>query len=302
MIETDLSDTSNIAIGRNRPREWSIGIYLGDSPLAMRDSAAVRNPVITRDDVTDRPARFVADPFMLRDDGIWYMFFEVLDDETNRGEIALATSLNGLEWRYRGVVLSEPFHLSYPYVFAWEGEHYMVPESLKPNAARLYRAANFPSTWEHVADLIPGWCADSSLMRHGGLWWIFTCPNPSGRDILRLYYADDLRGSWTEHPASPIVQGNAAAGRPGGRVIEYAGRLIRYSQDCSRIYGEAVLAFEILVLDRDRYSERAYGGNPVLAPTGHGWNGACMHTIDPHPLEGGGWIACVDGHYLGGGE
>ena len=53
-------------------------------------------------------------------------------------------------------MLAEPFHLSYPYVFAWRGEYYMVPECHAAGAVRLYRAAEFPTRWVQVADLLTG--------------------------------------------------------------------------------------------------------------------------------------------------
>ena len=112
---------------------WSIGIYTGDSPFRLREVA--NNPVLRNTDVSDIEAEFVADPFMLRTDDRWYMFFEVLHRETQRGVIALATSDDGFNWKYEQVVLEEPFHLSYPYVFDWQGERYMVPETLGASAA-----------------------------------------------------------------------------------------------------------------------------------------------------------------------
>ena len=39
------------------------------------------------------------------------------------------------------IVLAEPFHLSYPYVFEWQGSHYMIPESGAAKSVRLYRAS-----------------------------------------------------------------------------------------------------------------------------------------------------------------
>src|SRR5215213_9172561 len=68
---------------------WSIGIYTGDSPYRLKP--ATHNPVLTRADVTDRSATFVADPFMIRHKNLWFMFFEVMTN-TDRGEIAFATS------------------------------------------------------------------------------------------------------------------------------------------------------------------------------------------------------------------
>ena len=77
------------------PREeWSIGIYAGTS-LQLTTPSGVRNPILTPLDVTDVPAATVADPFMLRMDQVWHMFFEVLNNRTNRGEIGLATSRDG---------------------------------------------------------------------------------------------------------------------------------------------------------------------------------------------------------------
>src|SRR5438045_8028042 len=107
---------------------WSIAIYCGDSPFELKPVRG--QPVLTKDNVTNMPAAFVADPFMIQRDHTWYMFFEVMNAETGRASINLANSDNGHEWTYKQIVLDEPFHLSYPYVFAWQDEHYMVPETL----------------------------------------------------------------------------------------------------------------------------------------------------------------------------
>src|SRR6267142_1181613 len=109
---------------------WSIGIYTGESPVKLRPAPNLRNPVLAASDVSDVPAVFVADPFMIRANDSWHMFFEVFNRETLKGEIGLAISANGRSWTYQRIVLQEDFHLSYPYVFEWEGEHYMVPETL----------------------------------------------------------------------------------------------------------------------------------------------------------------------------
>jgi len=58
-----------------RWREWSIGIYAGPSPLDLASPEEIVNPVLTRENFSDIGAEFVADPFMVNRDGIWYMFF-----------------------------------------------------------------------------------------------------------------------------------------------------------------------------------------------------------------------------------
>src|SRR5262245_8749138 len=137
------------------PAVWSIGIYTGTSPLHMGPEEVAHNPVLTAAQVTDIPATFVADPFMLRVQQTWSMFFEVMHAQWQRGVIGLATSHDGLRWRYERVVLQEAFHLSYPYVFAWQGAYYMVPETLEAEAIRVYRAVEFQRFRHHVVGTLP---------------------------------------------------------------------------------------------------------------------------------------------------
>lgn len=277
-----------------KPWIWSIGIYSGKSPLQLAP-ANVENPVLSAHSVTDVPARFVADPFMLKVDGLWHMFFEVLNNQNDRGEIGLATSRDGLTWQYRQIVLREPFHLSYPYVFSWNDDVYMVPESLGANAVRLYRAASFPDAWTHVKDLFPGTHADPSPFFFENKWWMFTCPFPYQHDTLSLFSAPDPGDTWTEHPLSPLIKGNRSIARPGGRVLLHDGKLIRFTQDCLPIYGKQVRAFAITELTASTYKEHELPESPVLIPAGNGWNASGMHHIDAHRLEDGTFLACVDG-------
>ena len=159
---------------------FSIGIYTGPSPLHLAPAEGIANPVITREHVTDVPAGIVADPFLMRVDGTWHMFFEVLNRRNRRGEIGHATSADLTSWTYQRIVLAEPFHLSYPHIVEWKGEHYMVPESYQTGTIRLYKADPFPDKWTLVHTLISGRpFSDSTLFRHDDRWWMFTETSPS---------------------------------------------------------------------------------------------------------------------------
>ena len=280
-------------------QEWSIGIYRGGTPWQIAPARDVRNPVLTRHDVTDVAAAFVADPFMLHVQQTWYMFFEVMPQQGERGEIGLATSADGVQWQYQRIVLREPFHLSYPYVFEWEGVYYMVPESYQAEAVRLYRAARFPDQWSCVATLLRGpYFADTSVWRYADRWWCFTEASPDfSHDMLRLFFAADLQGPWHEHPRSPLHERNPHTARPAGRVVVHNERVLRFTQDCAPVYGALVRAFEVTRLSTTHYAERPVSGVPVLQGSGTGWNAAGMHHLDPHRLPDGSWIACVDGFF-----
>ena len=278
---------------------WSIGVYSGRSPLDLAPDVRYKNPVITRDHVTDVSAGFVADPFLIRSGDVWHMFFEVFNLRGRRGEVGVATSRDLSNWNYHQIVLAEPFHLSYPFVFEWMGEHYMIPETHQTRTIRLYRAEVFPTKWAFVHTLMSGTrYADTTVFRHDDRWWLFTETNPEAKhDTLRLFHADDLFGQWTEHPASPIVMGDPHTARPGGSVVSTPAGLIRYAQDCAPRYGLSVNAFEITTLTTTDYAEVPVQRNPVLSASGDGWNAAGMHHVDPHELASGRWIAAVDGWY-----
>ena len=270
---------------------WSIAIYRGATPFELQPAP----PVLTQHDVTDIPADFVADPFLLHHDDTWHIFFEVLNTSTQLGEIGLATSRDAAAWSYQRIVLKEPFHLSYPHVFTWHDEHYMLPETLNAGAVCLYKAIDFPFRWSNIARLVETPLADPTIFRCNDLWWLFACSTPYQHDTLRLYFAAELTGPWTEHPRSPIISADRRRARPAGRVITFNNRLFRFAQDCGPRYGSSVRAFEILELTTNSYAEVEHDPTPLLRASGTGWNAFRMHHIDAHELPDGEWLACVDG-------
>lgn len=270
---------------------WSIAIYRGPTPFELQPAP----PVLTHHEITDIPADFVADPFLLHHDHTWHMFFEVMHTTTQRGEIGLATSRDARAWSYQRIVLKEPFHLSYPHVFAWQGDYYMLPETLNVRAVYLYKALDFPFHWSSVAKLVEAPLADPTIFRFNDLWWLFACSTPYQHDTLQLYFATELTGPWTEHPQSPIVRADKRRARPAGRVVTFNNRLFRFAQDCVPNYGSSVRAFEIRELTTKRYAEVEHDRGPLLRATGHGWNASGMHHVDAHELPDGQWLACVDG-------
>lgn len=272
---------------------WAIGICGGSSPFAL-DCPADKNPVLTASDVTDAHAAFVADPFMVRRGDQYFMFFEVMDATTGKGSIGLATSATGAAWTYLRTVLAEPFTLSYPHVFEWDGQYYMLPETYQANAVRLYRATAFPDEWSFVANLVTGRpLNDPSIVRVGERWWLFAGEYD---DTLRLYHADTLTGPWAEHPRSPIISGDPTRARPGGRLLQFEGRLFRMAQRDRPNYGNQVRVFEVALLSTSDYEERELPESPLLRPSGRGWNKAGMHHVDHHRTDEGRWLACVDGY------
>jgi len=272
--------------------EWSIAIYQGASPKHLEPMPNTPLPAIKATQITGFEAEFVADPFMLYRNGSWHLYFEIMNNETDKGEIGYATSTNLIDWEYQGIALKESFHLSYPMVFEWNDELFMVPETRSVGEVRLYKAPSCNGPWEKVAVLLEGDYADATLFHHNGSWWMFAL---HGKEDLHLFYADDLKGQWTLHPHAPIVENSKRIARPSGRIIQEDGRLYRIAQDGIPHYGSRVRMLEILTLDRENYEEREIEESPILQASREGWNAIGMHHIDAHQLADGSWVACVDG-------
>ena len=78
-------------------------------------------------------------------------------------------------------------------------------------------------------------------------------------------------------------------------MVQFEGKLYRLAQDCDPRYGSQLRAFEITRLSTTEYQEKAVEHNPILQPSGTGWNRLGMHHLNPHEIAPGYWIGCVDG-------
>jgi hypothetical protein len=283
---------------------WAFGIYEGPSPTDLAPSKTIRNPVFTiadvagfSGDVRGMVAVHIFDPFVIQQGTRHYLFFELcgFTDFKYGCDIAYASSDDGLKWSYEGIVLDEPFKLSYPNVFRHGDQYYMIPESNQDASVRLYEAVEFPRKWKLVKKLLTGHAyQDPTIFRYRNRWWILA--TPGGNAELSLYFADSLIGPWQEHPQSPIVENNGHIARPAGRVIVTGDRIIRFAQDCDPDYGIRVFAFQITKLSTEDYEEVPVKAEPVIGPDGKGWNADRMHHVDAHLLpDGKTWRAYVDG-------
>jgi hypothetical protein len=263
------------------------------SPFENISEDGISNPVLTAADVNAKDHEavdFVADPFLFYENGMWYMFFEVakFNGSTHFGRIGLATSYNGIDWRYDRIVLSETTHHSYPLIIKANGKHYMVTESFRQDEFRFYEAKHFPYEWElkyafnrcGSAEVpYPSQCIDTgglafgdldpSIFRYNDTWWIFS---GNGSNCY-IYFSDNLLSGWQSHPENPIVRNDSSKSRPGGRAFVFDDRrIIRFAQKANEgLYGQRVRAFEVGTLTKTAYDEseeEISGGAPFCTDGG----------------------------------
>ena len=271
---------------------WTLGIYTGPSPLQLSPPAGASNPILRGSDVNDLKVDTLAHPFMIIEGSKYYVFFTAKDHKTDKSGIGMAESTDGLKWKYRHIVVKEPYTLAHPFVFKWQNQYYMIPEAHTEKFIRLYRATQFPDKWEYEKDLLTGDTFISpTLVRYQDMWYMFIVR--SGNRTLRLFYASDFKGPWTEHPLSPVVKDDLRTARPAGRPFLFEGKLYRLAQDCVPTYGYQVRAFRITDLSPRTYGEQLVE-TPLVKASSKGWNAEAMHHVDAHEIGKGRWIAAVD--------
>ena len=255
---------------------WRVGWRRLDGPDVMESR---RHPRDGWQNLPDDGQRFYADPFPLEFGGEVTLFLEEFVHRSGRGVIsAVKFGPEGPVGRPTPV-LERPYHLSYPFVFARDGEVWMIPESCAAGTIDLFRATDFPGGWVKEATLVAEVVAsDATIVEHGGKWWMFATVRDHGgafSDTLHLWSAPDFRGPWAPHHGNPIMIDISAA-RPAGRIVSRGSVLLRPVQDCRRGYGAALGIARIQQLDDDGYAQVV----EATLTAGPEWPGSRLHTLN----------------------
>ncbi len=256
---------------RWRLEQWQIAYYFSDEDELGCRFERLRYLIPPQD-------RFWADPFAVKYQGRTFIFFEELVLLATKGRLAAIEVFENAEPGEARVILEQPYHLSYPFVFEWEGALYMIPETAKNRTVELYRCDEFPHRWHLQQVLLDNINAvDATLWCGRGRWWMLVNiaePGVVNTDELHLYWSATPLGPWTAHPRNPLVS-DVRCARPAGPLFSCGGTLYRPSQDCSGAYGHSVLINRVDNLGEDGYRETAVDR---IAP---GWREDALrvHTV-----------------------
>jgi hypothetical protein len=239
--------------------------------------------------IPDPGFRFYADPFPFVHRGRSCVFVEDWDHRRNKAVISVVPFGDAGPSGPAEPVLEEPWHLSYPFILAHDGEVWMMPESSANRSLTLYRADPFPTRWVPEALLLTDIeASDATVVHRDGSFWMFAATRDgrgSWSDTLSIFHARDLRGPWLPHQGNPILVDQTAA-RPAGAIVERDGKLWRPVQDCSAGYGTGIGLAEITRLDHDGFEQKVHA--VLRAPAD--WPGRRLHTLNRASR-----LECIDG-------
>ncbi|MBV6396640.1 MAG: hypothetical protein HFACDABA_02240 [Anaerolineales bacterium] len=235
-----------------RFKRWSVAFAPGDWASADRSRGTP---------IQNLPGRYFADPFLAARDGRTVCFVEDFSFAQKRGRISAVEMLDDKNYKFLGPVIEEPFHMSFPYVFEYHRDLYMIPETSAADSIRLYKCREFPMKWDFQKEILRGVRADDSMMfEHGGRWWLLTNIASAGSadfssQLFAFHAAHPLAEEWTPHARNPLVFDSRVA-RNGGLLRLADGTLVRARQGHAfNLYGARLTLARILQLTPDSYRE-----------------------------------------------
>lgn len=218
----------------------------GSSPFDLKVKS-----LYSRDDHPSK-VNFIADPFFIQHSKKKYIFAETRYPQ--RGVIDVFEYLNTNKIIFKGNAISENFHLSYPNIFEYDKEFFLIPESIENNSIRIYKASLFPLSWQLFFE-IEGIFTDPTIFIKEKIFVFY-----SRKGVLHLGMLDLIKRNIIEHPCSPITD-SFIGNRSGGAIFKYGEFHFRPSQRGKPEYGFFLDLFKINEINENSYSEELYMEN-----------------------------------------
>lgn len=234
-----------------RGYRWGVAYQFTDSwnDVTLWRSKKIANP----------KNRFLADPFLIKRNGKHYCFVEDYSYSTSRGCISVY-EINEHGSTELGISLKEDFHLSYPYLFDYQGGLYMCPDTQEKNDIRIYKCTDFPLKWELHEILISDIsAADTNIFMHDDTWWLMTNLSTShvgdhNSELHIFHSSNPLSTDWIPHSKNPVIFDSLRA-RNGGLIQDKTGIYRVYQRQGFDMYGEALGVSKISILETSDYVE-----------------------------------------------
>ena len=183
---------------------------------------------------------WAADPFLFDYNENVYVFAELYDYITRRGSIGYTKHIKDNKWSKWKIAINEPFHMSYPYIFQYENEIYMLPETSASHELRLYRATQFPDKWECARIIAENvmWVDTTFFLDGNKMYAITTDVSDESNHKDYLLQFDN---EFNIVDKKMIDEKHTELSRSGGKFFYSNHVWHRVSQDCTFHYGAGLI-------------------------------------------------------------
>lgn len=202
-----------------------------------------------------------ADPFLFERDGKVYLFYEAFDLIEHRGKEGYSILNEDGTWTKPVIIIDENYHLSFPYIFEYDGNIYLMPEMSADYSLKLYKSVEFPDKWIQADVVLPDvFACDSVFVEKDSKRYLLTnemfhnVPNGQYASCWVKNYIYEMDGLRAIEDGVKVAEGDFGI-RNAGKTFSSSGKWYRIGQDCrNRMYGCGMVLFEIESLDP--YKER----------------------------------------------
>ena len=204
--------------------------------------------------------RWFADPYVIKKENFHYIFFEDYSLKKEKGAVSCIRVDKKNRTKYFKEIIEENFHLSFPFIFKYNKNYFMIPESEKNNSLRLYKCIKFPDKWRFVKKIIKNVnCVDSVVFKWGKKWILLTsqAENEFLHNKLFAYTSKNpISSNWKKLNSNPVVESNIF-GRNAGLIQESKRQIYRISQAyLPGNYGAFISINKILNIFKNKYYEK----------------------------------------------
>ena len=232
-----------------RVPEWCCAIRFNSKKSNIIDDTDTKFTVIK-----DSYRYWTADPFLFKHEEKYYLFFEMFDRLKRKGLLGCREiSENGFG-KIR-IIYECSNHLSYPYIFEYDGDIFIIPECEQSGELFLLKCVKFPNEWKKEKVLINQRLVDTTPITVEGVNYFISeiVDDKKVFDRVDLFYEEN--GQFTECAENP-VKTDVNTARCAGKIFNYNGKVIRPSQNCGKYYGEKLNFNEVISISKDSYVER----------------------------------------------
>lgn len=238
-----------------RKKAWSIGFQFVEDfrNTLFYSSKRIPNP----------KDRFFADPFVWSDERGHHVFCEDYDFKLKKGHISVLKVYPNGNWEFLGPAIIEDFHLSFPYLFTFQGDLFMCPETSRDRSIKIYKCDQFPLQWTLHEEVMKGVkAADTVILPLENRWILLTTMSASGGSELRseLYAFESdkpVNGNWSPIGVGPVIF-DSLKGRNGGLIVE-DNKIFRIAQRQGfDKYGAGLTIFELVDIGPGNLAERMF--------------------------------------------
>jgi hypothetical protein len=220
--------------------------------------------------------RIWADPHIAFRENRYFVFLEEMMNNYNVGYIVCLELSKELEFIKRYPCIKESFHMSYPQLFEYKDELYMMPETSENKTVSIYKCLQFPNKWEKVLDVWDNVNAkDTTLFEKDNVYYLISTIETNygeglGNNTRVFTSSNPISKNWTECDLSPVsfTVGNS---RSAGPIFEKDGQTIRPVQNGSKRYGYGLNYNRIVDISTKGMTQELIGSDlpPAFASSIH---------------------------------